>query len=160
MTALTQSLDSIPSRYQRLPCLHCRYRLGTQARGLCRPCYNDLSIRHSYPVQERPSVPWAKRGVCVNCHEERVLRARGLCCGCYQIPEVKEAAPVQVNRQPKKDDGKARLGVMEKYPDSKVVPKCPCEKSWDGECPECERVQRAGMVIAEKDDDGNGMADE
>ena len=160
MTSLMVTPDySTPSRYQRKPCLHCQYRLGTQARGLCRPCHNDLSIRYRYPLEERASSPWAKRGICVNCHKERVLRARGLCCGCYEIPEVREAAPVQTNRQPKMDDGKARLEVMKKYPDAKAIPKCGCGRSWDGECPGCERVQRTGMVIVEEGDDGDGMLD-
>lgn len=153
MTALTQSLDSIPSRYQRLPCLHCQFRAATQSRGLCQVCYNDLDVRHLYPATEQITGTWATRGICKNCGTERLLRARGLCRSCYQTPAIREAHPSTSKWRPKKDDGRATLPMLERYPDAKVIPYCPCGRFKDGECPECERTQRAGMVMVA---DGEG----
>lgn len=43
--------------WKNSPCLHCKTRSGTQARGLCRNCYNTPGLREQYPTQNatRPS---------------------------------------------------------------------------------------------------------
>lgn len=40
-------------KYKSKPCQHCKRRVGTQARGLCRACHSNPSIREQYPASGR-----------------------------------------------------------------------------------------------------------
>src|SRR5262245_50261541 len=93
----------LPTRGAHAECAHCKLTCYIHARGLCRKCYSEYSVRREYarlpnaggrrrgyrpPVKERPPRPRAKP--CRNCAKKLGYRPRGLCWTCYYLPGVRE----------------------------------------------------------------------
>jgi hypothetical protein len=63
-------------------CLHCKRRLACKPRGLCKEDYNDLAVRHRYPVAECRRESDQRWKCCRHCGSTRSVREKGLCWVC------------------------------------------------------------------------------
>lgn len=108
-------------------------------RGLCRDCYRDPSIKEQYGGRQavkKVNVP----APCLYCQRVKLLRS-GLCSVCYRDPQARviyPRQPLQVERP-----------VLPKFGWYSLQPRC-CHDMREGECPACEREQRAALATREE----------
>jgi len=93
-------------------------------------------------------------GICRHCQERRIQKSRRLCCRCFKNLAIREQYPPLKKMTPPSDHSilppPPRI-----YPDLAARVACP-HGGWDECCVECERMQRAGVVIAgEESSDGD-----
>src|SRR5215469_12639185 len=90
------------------------------------------------------------RQECRHCQQRRYPRPRGLCYDCYKNPEIRNRYPTAIDNYQAKLDKIPLLPKLDHYWNSHAKTLCSCEQGWDGECPQCERTQRAKMVFVEE----------
>jgi hypothetical protein len=125
-------------------CRECGQHRRHEARGLCRRCWQKPAVRRRHP--QRPnhhSVPVAE--LCRHCKRVLANRPRGLCWTCFYTPVIRAQYP-STSKFARPGADSLGLAPVAAYPDPSRLPRCEHGRH-DGTCPECERRQRALLVI-------------